>query len=173
MRAQVIIPELPDLPEGPYLPHQIRYSAVHRCNCGAGLAYPVHRAANAWACSKVLLGEIERQGRHKHGEYPFAMYEIKSEGQPSAHGLTTRPPEHGKILWRTHATCSCGHTWETEFYQPLERYQKGMAGTCTECGNTNGSDFCSQSKAGMTKPIESRCLDYLQGPDGVTRELKV
>ncbi|WP_233531303.1 Acb2/Tad1 domain-containing protein [Paenibacillus alkalitolerans] len=67
------------------------YSATARCRCGAGLAYDETNIGknNAWVCSRVLLGEIEPS--QDHDEYPFSMYDIKSECQPSAYGATTRP----------------------------------------------------------------------------------
>jgi len=78
------------------------YAATKRCACGAGLAYdPSDRGdgtfhgASAWDCSAILLGEAipaGQPGAVQHTDrLPFALYEIKSEGQPSAKGATTRP----------------------------------------------------------------------------------
>jgi hypothetical protein len=68
---------------------RILYSAGSRCRCGAGLAYFEGTHADAWECSKTLLGGFAPSPAHD--EFPFSMYEIKSEGQPSANGRTTRP----------------------------------------------------------------------------------
>ncbi len=66
------------------------YSAWARCDkCKAGLAHPKDCGAfHQWTCSNVLKGIGTDEG---HGCYPFAFYSIKSEGQPSAQGATTRP----------------------------------------------------------------------------------
>lgn len=73
------------------------YAATSRCKCGLGLAYepggesgkPIH---GFWDCSGILLGTADRDVQH-HDIFPFMFYEIKSERQPSAEGLTTRPKE--------------------------------------------------------------------------------
>jgi hypothetical protein len=77
------------------------YAATARCPCGAGLAYDdtcieePFKIPSYWDCSAILLGTAIPQGEPgavKHTDrLPFAFYEIKSEGQPSAHGATTRP----------------------------------------------------------------------------------
>jgi hypothetical protein len=66
------------------------YSAYAVCEkCNAGLAYPKDCGpGHQWTCSNVLKGIGTDKG---HSAYPFAFYEIKSEGQPSANGATTRP----------------------------------------------------------------------------------
>lgn len=67
---------------------ELIYSARARCNeCRAGMAYPKacgiwHR----WDCSACLKGSEKG-----HGSFPFNIYDIKSEDQPSAEGRTTRP----------------------------------------------------------------------------------
>ncbi len=66
------------------------YSASARCPCGAGLAYPAHcGTGGAWDCSAILLGTADPNVEHTD-KLPFAFYEVKSEVQPSAQGLTTR-----------------------------------------------------------------------------------
>lgn len=73
------------------------YAATSRCKCGLGLAYepggrsgmPIH---GYWDCSGILLGTADPSVQHSD-IYPFTFYEIKSERQPSAEGLTTRPEE--------------------------------------------------------------------------------
>lgn len=81
------------------------FAAYARCDCGLGLAYdpagevgyggdgPFPRP-NAWECSGVLLGTGDRKKLHSR-PFSFAFYKIKSEGQPSANGATTRPKPDG------------------------------------------------------------------------------
>ncbi len=73
------------------------YAATSRCPCGAGLAYDpaakgegVWRGPSYWDCSAILLGTADKGVQHTD-KLPFAFYEIKAEGQPSAQGATTRP----------------------------------------------------------------------------------
>jgi hypothetical protein len=75
------------------------WAAYARCPCTAGLAYdPCYEdetspfkgpLSGAWDCSKILLGTADPTVMHT-GKLPFAFYKIKSEGQPSANGATTR-----------------------------------------------------------------------------------
>jgi len=48
-----------------------------------------------WDCADILTGRAVDSGKPGSvmhtGRAPFVFYEIKSEGQPSACGLTTRP----------------------------------------------------------------------------------
>lgn len=70
--------------------HELRFAAYSRCECGAGLAYPLGMSApGAWHCSAILRGTASRAIPHTPA-LPFAFYELKSEGQPSANGATTR-----------------------------------------------------------------------------------
>lgn len=97
------------------------FAATSRCRCGAGLAYIPEadkkgssRRADAWFCSDWLTGKApaedgcidrfpdmfglndERKkalAQAKHDAYPFVFYEVRSEGQPSANGATTRRPD--------------------------------------------------------------------------------
>lgn len=70
---------------------ELTYSATVKCVCGAGLAYPKACGMNHyWACSAELKGTANQEVPHT-GHLPFAFYELKSEGQPSANGATTRP----------------------------------------------------------------------------------
>jgi len=68
------------------------YSAFDRCICGAGLIAVSKRGY--WDCAEIVLGTAAPfgdSGYVKHSSpYPFALYEIKSENQPSAKGATTR-----------------------------------------------------------------------------------
>ncbi len=85
-----------------YTDKDLTYAADTRCPCGAGLAYgpmcvqrPM-KGPSYWDCSDILMGraaKVDSGGfsvRHT-ALLPFAFYEIKSENQPSAKGLTTRP----------------------------------------------------------------------------------
>jgi hypothetical protein len=76
-----------------FSPDELRYAAISRCKCGAGLAYPKNSSPRgSWYCSAILTGQAERGSSHD-SSFPFAFYEIKSEDQPSANGQTTRPKE--------------------------------------------------------------------------------
>lgn len=69
---------------------ELRFAAFERCNCGAGMAYPVDIGIHgAWHCSAILRGNASRDAKHT-SSMPFAFYEIKSEDTPSANGATTR-----------------------------------------------------------------------------------
>ncbi len=82
---------------------ELIYAATARCSCGAGLAYAPadtgdgtpFKGPSSWDCSDILTGRAVpsgQEGAKVHDEpAPFAFYEIKSEGQPSAQGRTTRP----------------------------------------------------------------------------------
>lgn len=96
----------------------LEYAAASRCSCGAGLAYPKGRHADAWDCSDVLLGRAIPQGQPgavRHTErLPFAFWKVKSESDASACGYTTRPPkrEHplseDDLVYAAYERCLCG-----------------------------------------------------------------
>lgn len=78
----------------------LTWAATARCPCGAGLAYdescqsegPMKWPYNGyWDCSDILLDRAKPAPAVHTGTLPFAYYEIKSAGQPSANGATTRP----------------------------------------------------------------------------------
>lgn len=132
---------------------QLRYSATARCRCGSGLAYNRETIGQekmldqAWVCAAVLLGEVpdvpEQHG--KHDQFPFFMYEIKDEGQPSAEGRTTRPTEQGLIHLRIDCECPCGHKWSA----PLRRPNASLVwdvGVCPACGEHGGAADCNIKK---------------------------
>jgi len=50
----------------------------------------------SWECSTILRGVAVRGGAHD-GPKDFRFYEIKSEGQPSANGATTRGPDQTEV----------------------------------------------------------------------------
>jgi hypothetical protein len=76
----------------PYKDSELVYSATARCPCGAGMAYVPGDLY--WDCSDILTNRaIHRDlpGSKTHTDrLPFIFYKIKSEGQPSAGGATTR-----------------------------------------------------------------------------------
>lgn len=70
---------------------ELTFAATSRCECGSGLAYANDIGVHGfWDCSAILLGVADKLVKHT-GQLPFSFYEIKSEGQPSANGATTRP----------------------------------------------------------------------------------
>ena len=70
---------------------ELRFAAYSRCKCGAGMCYPIQIALQegAWYCSAILLGKADKSVMHSPS-LPFALYELKSEDQPSVKGATTR-----------------------------------------------------------------------------------
>ncbi len=75
---------------------ELVFAAYTRCPCGAGMAYPKNIGPRGhWDCSDILLGRAvasnEPGGKTHEAQLPFAFYNIKGEGQPSANGATTRP----------------------------------------------------------------------------------
>lgn len=97
LRMQAHVIHLEQLQQQPALDRLV-FAATSRCPCGAGLAYdPCHddkesplKGPSYWDCSAILLGTADPKVKHTD-KLPFAFYEIKSEGQPSACGRTTRP----------------------------------------------------------------------------------
>lgn len=70
---------------------ELTFAATARCECGAGIAYANDIGPRGfWDCSAILTSTADAAVKHT-GQLPFAFYEIKSEGQPSAYGATTRP----------------------------------------------------------------------------------
>jgi len=80
----------------PFTDPELRFAAFSRCACGAGLAYPTGGPfRGSWDCSSILKGTAIHAGQagavEHTGRMPFAFWKVKSEGQPSAGGATTRP----------------------------------------------------------------------------------
>lgn len=75
----------------PFTDDELTYSADSLCPCGHGLAYPKNPGTLMmyWDCSAILKGIAEKSVQHTD-RLPFALYDVKSEGQPSAGGRTTR-----------------------------------------------------------------------------------
>lgn len=85
---------------------RLLYAAYERCECGAGMAYdPANpgdesspfRGPSKWECSDILRfatytadQKLAVKAATHTSPLPFAFYEVKSEGQPSANGATTR-----------------------------------------------------------------------------------
>lgn len=70
---------------------ELRFSAFSRCSCGAGLAYPKNTSIHgSWYCSAILLGSAEKGTSHDE-PLSFVFYDVKSEGESSCNGSTTRP----------------------------------------------------------------------------------
>jgi hypothetical protein len=89
-------PIIPFDPDRAYKVDELRWSATSRCVCGAGLAY--HKLAHeimegAWRCGAAMTHSLPDPDpyRGKHQEFPFSMYEIRSEDQSSSENRTTRP----------------------------------------------------------------------------------
>jgi hypothetical protein len=151
-----------------YTVNDLLYAARTRCRCGAGLAYAMAHTGmhGEWACSRVLLGEVEVLTRDDpkpditpkpshdglsnlamdtsgggHDLLPFVFFEIKSEGQPSAEGATTRPlGTH--VEWEPHCTCKkCGHCWVAPRRRASAPSAERLGGLdCPKCGAQHYSD---------------------------------
>lgn len=169
-----------------YTVAELLYSAGARCACGAGLAYPLDhndaRELSAWVCSRVLLGEVEIAGASSapsgffapverpdvagvvHQGFPFASYEIKSEGQPSARGATTRPAGT-HIESEPHCRCrACGH----EFVAARRRNDNGRDNEgldCPKCGATYLS-----ANSSLSMQIEARFRSVVVADDATASD---
>lgn len=121
---------------GCFLDSELVYAASARCNCGAGFAYPDGIGMHgSWYCSAVLKGEAKQEITHL--ELPFALYEIKSESQPSAYGSSTRPPGSyiTKQQWWVCRKCQ----------QSGIRDESGHDFACDKCGAKRMNDGGSLS----------------------------
>jgi hypothetical protein len=75
-----------------YQPEDLTWAATARCVCGHGMAYPTNCGSHRqWECSGILTGKGDPKLLHLSPR-PFALYEIKSDDQPSAYGASTREP---------------------------------------------------------------------------------
>jgi hypothetical protein len=145
-----------------YTVKDLLYAARTRCRCGAGMAYPTKDTDmhGQWVCSRVLLGEVELLTKDDpqpaippqpanpgfsiaildtaaqvHDVLPFWCYDVKSEGQPSAQGATTRPAGT-HVEWQPHCTCKrCGHAWVAPSRRPSAPDAERLGGMdCPKCG---------------------------------------
>ena len=142
--------------ETPLTDADLLYSACTRCECGAGLAYPLdHEAARklgAWVCARVLKGEVDTTGDvsvnapmspvrradaagHAHIALPWWCYSVKSEGQPSSNGASTRPVGT-HIETEPHCKCkACGHSYVAARRLASAPFAQRTGGCdCPKCG---------------------------------------
>lgn len=155
------------------------YSATARCRCGSGLAYPLDperaRDLSAWACARLLRGEIpanETYGARDfmgavsapgpdHELFSWAFFKVREETSINNHGgHTTRPP--GTIA-RTVGRAVCGrcqHTWESEPYSACGASRHWVSGPCPNCGNDCGAGN-SWSSSDPRPRIEVRLRDVV------------
>lgn len=145
---------------------ELLYAASTLCTCGAGMAYPLDTKEafklRAWVCSRVLLGEVEIDTSRPDAEpnglgpirrydltgaehigLPWWCYSVKSEGQPSAMGATTRPAGT-HVETEPRGVCKCGHTWTAALRRStVEGRQRSAGLDCPKCGaaylNPDGS----------------------------------
>ena len=142
----------------PWTDRQLKYAAVDRCRCGAGLAHPLDtRQAlrlRAWVCARVLRGEVGVLAE-EHDSLDFAFYKVREETSiNNAEGGTTRPP--GTIA-RTvgKATCpQCQHTWSSDPYCANGLGHHWYSGPCPVCGYAVGGAGVWSSNEGP--PIDKR-----------------
>lgn len=131
-----------DLGLGDFTVYELLFAARFRCICGAGMAYPDGIGMHgAWYCSGILLGQAQPGTEHTPA-HPFSFYEVKSEGQDSQNGATTRP-SGTHLETEPHYAChNCGNVgaWP--------RYRTGgirptSDASCSQCGtrylNEDGS----------------------------------
>lgn len=87
----------------PFTDDELVYAAWTRCECGAGMAYPKDIGFHgSWICSEQMTNPKRwtnydnktyktEDGKLHSKDLPFSFWSVKSEGQPSANGATTRP----------------------------------------------------------------------------------
>ena len=105
--------------EAPWHDDDLLYSATSRCPCGAGLAYPkgIRDPFHYWDCADILTRRsVAGDGKKHTDQLPFNMWKVKSEGQGSAYGATTRPtpnpePEMDESIPVTHALQTAPEPW--------------------------------------------------------------
>ncbi len=157
---------------------ELLYAATSRCQCGAGLAYPLdHEAAmkiRAWVCSAVLKGETtegaadvalssrvfggESQG--KHDSYDWAFYKVREETSVNNDGGHTTRPAGTVAKTITSATCpKCQHKWESEPYSACGAGHYQFPGDCPGCGYGVGGHGSWSSNDGPT--IDARFRDVV------------
>lgn len=131
---------------GDFTVFELTFAAGARCVCGAGMAYPddISPYSGAWYCSNILLGRATPGTEHSPA-YPFSFYSVKSEGQPSAAGATTRPAGTHVETEPTYACHDCGSAGTWPRYRTDEQRPKDLA--CTKCGaRYQNEDGSSNSK---------------------------
>lgn len=87
------VDEIPSYPSR-YTERDLRYSAIAKCPCGAGLAYPIAHfnspTEGYWDCSKIWLGTADKNVQHTD-RLPWIFYDIRSEDASKNETRTTRP----------------------------------------------------------------------------------
>lgn len=129
--------------KGDFTVYDLLFAAKFRCVCGAGMAYPEGIGTHgAWYCSAILVGQAAPGTEHTPA-HPFCFYEVKSEGQDSQRGATTRP-SGTHLETEPHYAChNCGDVGKWPRYRTgvEERSSKDLA--CSKCGtrylNDDGS----------------------------------
>lgn len=132
------------------------YAATARCQCGAGLAYPLdHDRAlklRAWVCSAVLKGSATGDD---HESFPWAFFKVREETSiNNMGGHSTRPDGTVAKMIGT-ATCpKCSHKWVSEPYVACGASHHWFSGPCPSCGYAVGGSgvYCSDEG----KRIDSR-----------------
>ena len=128
--------------KGEFNVKKLVFAASFRCVRGTGMAYPEGIGMHgAWYCSAILLGQAKPNSEHTPA-HPFMFYEVKSECQPSAHGVTTRPSGTHIETIPTYACTNCKNTGQGASYR-VERRENLKAIVCSKCGeryiNEDGS----------------------------------
>lgn len=132
-----------DLGLGDFTIYELLFAAQFRCVCGAGMAYPdgigIH---GAWYCSAILLGQAAPGTEHTPA-HPFSFYEVKSEGQSSQRGATTRPAGTHLETEPHYACHNCGNTGKVPRYRTSAEERPSKDIVCSKCGtrylNEDGS----------------------------------
>lgn len=149
------------MPEETLTDKELLYSATARCNCGAGLAYPLdHDKAmklRAWVCAEVLKGTAEGD---KHDAFPFAFYKVREETSINNHGGDTTRPAGTVARTVGQATCpKCHTTWKSEPYSACGASHHWLSGPCPKCGYAVGSGTTYCTTEG--EPIDCRFSDVV------------
>lgn len=128
---------------GDFTVYELLFSAGFRCVCGAGMAYPDGIGMHgAWYCSAILLGQAAPETEHTPA-HPFSFYSVKSEGQPSIRGATTRPTGTHLETEPTYTCHNCGNAGKLPRYRADLQERPGKEIVCSQCGtrylNEDGS----------------------------------
>lgn len=121
---------------------ELLYATVARCDCGAGMAYPLASdeamSRAAWECSDVLKGVAQGD---KHSTLPFAFYKIREETSINNHDRVTTRPVGTLAMTVGHAVCgACKHEWGSEPYHAPGMTHHWFPGACPKCGNDCGAN---------------------------------
>jgi len=143
-----------------YNDSELLYAAVNRCQCGAGLAYPLDSEAalkmRAWVCSKFLHGEVGAEG---HDRFDFRFWTIREETSINNTGGHTTRPSGTVALTVGFATCpKCGRKWQSDPYNACGLGHHWFSGPC-ECGYAVGGAGSWSTSEG--EPIEHRYRDVV------------